>query len=253
MTAMKTVDVVCPNCKGSFRVPDGAAETLCAYCNEHIVWRQCLDTGEIFPVLTNWETWVHPGCESVHVVDLSVTIQRPETPASDTAQEQAAGGDGQAAAAEVEPVAEAPSGPAEEVAGEADRAPSEAPAEQSAVPTDDGPICAMDGAEWVERELSGRLMIDSTAFGIEPAAGRPVAISWTRDVLSYTVERDAGDGRKRRFRRGAQPDVPVPTIVVVTSRGGTHTIRGIADPDELTERLEYYLRPAITANDNAKV
>jgi hypothetical protein len=267
MTAMKTVDVICPNCRGSFRVPDGAAETLCAYCNEHIVWRQCLDTGEIFPVLTKWETWVHPGCESVHVVDLSVTIERPESPASEASQDEPADGDTPAPAGDAEPVPEPTAEAAEdtedtaaadgaaatEAAADTAQTSSAVEEEQPGAAADDGPVCAMDGAEWVERELTGRLMIDATAFGIEPAAGRPVAISWTRDVLSYSLDRDPGEGRKRRFRRGAQPDGPVPTVLVVTSRGGTHTIRGVAEPDELTRRLETYLRPAITANENAQV
>ncbi|MDT4893410.1 MAG: hypothetical protein QOE97_2445 [Pseudonocardiales bacterium] len=264
MTAMKTVDVICPNCRGSFRVPDGAAETLCAYCNEHIVWRQCLDTTEIFPVLTRWETWVHPGCQSVHVVDLSVTIQRP-APTSDDVPEPAAGADEVQPAAQVEPAANEPAAAAvqdppgnvlsEDVAAGPEQAGegTDAVAEQPAAPAPDGPVCAMDSAEWVERDLQGRLMIDGIAFGIEPPAGRPVAISWTRDVLSYTLDRDGGEsGRKRRFRRGAQPEGPAAMVVVVNTRGGTHTIRGLADADELAGRLEMYLRPAITANESAQ-
>lgn len=71
------VDVLCPNCQHEFLVPDGAAETLCPSCDEHIVWRQCLSTRSIFPVLSRWKTWEHPGCPSIHAVDLTQRIPAP--------------------------------------------------------------------------------------------------------------------------------------------------------------------------------
>jgi hypothetical protein len=67
------VQVVCPECGRRFLVPDGAPETLCPGCDEHIVWRQCLPTGQVFPVLARWTTWEHPGCSAVHSVDLTAS------------------------------------------------------------------------------------------------------------------------------------------------------------------------------------
>ncbi len=71
MTETSLVRVVCPDCRHEFDVPDGAAEAQCSQCGEQIVWRSCLDTNEVFTVLKKWETWVHPGCETKHPVDLT--------------------------------------------------------------------------------------------------------------------------------------------------------------------------------------
>jgi hypothetical protein len=41
------------------------------------VWRRCLNTGEAFPVLSRWDTWVHAGCPQIHQVDLQVSLPAP--------------------------------------------------------------------------------------------------------------------------------------------------------------------------------
>lgn len=227
MTAPETVETVCPECQNRFLVPDGAAEASCPQCNEHIVWRRCLDTDQVFPVLTKWTTWVHPGCASVHVVDLSVKIQ---TPADQPPVQQAPISGG--------PVAQAP---------EADAA------DQGQHVAPPPPFCLVEDAQWVEQNLRGQLMIDPVAFGIAGPSAGPVAIAWTRDVLDYTLvphpSAESTDAApKRRFGRRKADPTPMPILLTVTSRAGQHTITGYADIDELRDNLEQRLRPVIESN-----
>ena len=231
MTAPETVETVCPECQNRFLVADGAAEATCPQCSEHIVWRRCLDTDQVFPVLTKWTTWVHPGCDSVHVVDLSVKIQAPAEPQSAPSAPQA-------------PVNAVLA--AQEVGGP-DQGQHVAPPP---------PFCLVEDAQWVEQNLRGQLMIDPVAFGIAGPSAGPVAIAWTRDVLDYTLvphpsAEAADDAPKRRFgRRKAEP-TPMPILLTVTSRAGQHTITGYADMDQLRANLEERLRPVIEANRSA--
>lgn len=73
-----TAAVSCPQCGNEFLVPGHAVETLCPQCDEHIVWRRCLTTGEAFPVLTRWKTWTHPGCSLVHPVRIVLPVTAPQ-------------------------------------------------------------------------------------------------------------------------------------------------------------------------------
>jgi hypothetical protein len=218
MTAPESVEVICPECQNHFLVPDGAPEAVCPQCKEHIVWRRCLDTDQVFPVLTKWTTWIHPGCDSVHVVDLTVKVQVPESE---------------------QPPQEQP--PAEQ--------PAPAAADQAAPPT---PTCLIEDAQWVEQNLRGQLMIDPVAFGIAGPSAGPVAIAWTRDVLDYALSLHpsaaATEPPKKRFGRRKAEATPVPILLVVNSRAGQHTITGYADIDALRASLEERLRPVIEAN-----
>jgi LSD1 subclass zinc finger protein len=216
MTAPETVEVVCPECRNTFMVPDGAPETTCPQCSEHIVWRRCLDTDEVFPVLTKWSTWIHPGCESVHVVDLAVKVQPP----------------------------------ADAITGDQPPPPPPGPPAAPADPQQAAPFCLIENAKWIEQDLSGQLMIDPVAFGIAGASAGPVAIAWTRDVLDYTLNLhpSAEDGPKKGFGRRKKDAAPPPVLLVVTSRGGTHTVTGFADIDALRTQLEQRLRPVIQSN-----
>ena len=222
MTAPELVEVVCPECQNHFQVSDGAAEANCPQCNEHVVWRRCLDTDQVFPVLTKWTTWVHPGCNSVHVVDLSVKIQTPDQAPPP--------------AAPVAPVGEQPE-----------------PDGTGAHVAPPAPFCLVEDAQWVEQNLRGQLMIDPVAFGIAGPSAGPVAIAWTRDVLDYTLvphpsAEAAADGPKRRFGRRKAESTPMPILMTVTSRAGQHTITGYADIDELRANMEERLRPIIEGN-----
>jgi hypothetical protein len=230
MTAPETVEVVCPECRNTFLVPDGAPETVCPQCSEHIVWRRCLDTDQVFPVLTKWTTWVHPGCDSVHVVDLTVKIAQPtpEAPPAPAAP----------------PVVDTPPAPAVD-------APA---AETPAAVTPPAPFCLVEDAQWVEQDLRGQLMIDPVAIGIAGPSAGPVAIAWTRDVLDYalTPHPSAPDAAqaKRRFGRKKTAE-PIPILLILTSRAGQHTVTGYADIDSLRQNLEQKLRPTIAANTTA--
>lgn len=237
------VEVICPGCQGSFLVPFGIAETLCPYCDEHIVWRRCLDTDEVFPVLTKWATWVHPGCESEHLVDLTVHITQPAAPDAPppatppvdpvfrSAIQQPAAPPPLSPAAINHPdpppptLADAVPGLDHPPVGEMLPPPSAPPApslgsdgysavQQYGTPSLP-PVLLLDHAEWVEERVTGQLLVVHDHFVIVArGTAQPITLAPVHDIVGYAVTEADGGGnydepaKKKRFRRGARVDDP---------------------------------------------
>lgn len=226
MTEPDLVQVTCPGCDCLFLVADGAAETECPESREHIVWRQCLDTLEIFPVLSSWSTWVHPNCASEHAVRLD-DLAPPAPANSSVAQDGAEWG----SAREVTP---APAAPSEQ--------------------TDLDLLVLADRMTWIEQELTGQLAVDSQEITISSgdASGlfRRALIARLADVVDFQVTQEAEATEEttakkpKRFRRGLTvhegADVPVASLLLATGYG-TASLRGRADADMLSAELSRYL------------
>lgn len=214
MTQTSLVQVICPDCRRQFDVPDGAAEATCPQCSEKLVWRSCLDTNEVFTVLAKWETWVHPGCETKHPVDLTHVLSAPRPQGHDPA---------------LEPVS-APQG------------------EQTVY----SPVELAEDVDWADQAITGRLIVDSDRLAILPGASStrpPLSVAWVRDVQDYSVQRAAGDDgqKKKRFGRRKEGDaVSRPTLLMLAVPGGQISITATSQPDVLLAQLDQYLRPRIT-------
>jgi hypothetical protein len=231
------VEVICPGCKGSFLVPVGIAETLCPYCDEHIVWRRCLDTDEVFPVLTKWPTWVHPGCSSEHLVDLTVHISRP-----------ADGEDGEQPATDEAPTEAAPdAGARHEAPPETtDLLPEQQPVtDQQFAPAAVPPLLLLDQAEWVEQQVAGQLIVLQEHI-VMMAAGspQPITLAPVADIVSCGVTSTDGaageqPAKKKRFRRGARVSDDATPLVRLTlaTPYAQWTIVGRADAEVLRSQL----------------
>lgn len=196
------VDVICPACRHTFVVPEGIAEATCPACSENIVWRRCLNTDEIFAVLTSWETWVHPGCSSEHQVDLTVHIQQPA---------------GQSGAQP--PVADAPPW-------------GQAPASQ----------LVLAHAEWSEGAASGELVVAAGQLAIIPddASAAQVPVAQLADITGYDVGPVNGEdhGKKRRLlRRGKAEDGEPALRISIATSGGQRTIVGHGDAEWVRAQL----------------
>jgi hypothetical protein len=270
------VEVICPGCQGSFLVPFGIAETLCPYCDEHIVWRRCLDTDEVFPVLTKWATWVHPGCDSEHLVDLTVHITQPAGP--DAADELPGSGaelPGSGAELPASAYTPPPPPPPSQVSAVNAPAPTLAdalpgldrppvgemlPAESAPPPpslTNDGystvqqygaptlpPVLLLDHAEWLEQRVAGQLLVVHDQLVIVArGTAQPVTLAPVRDIAGYSVAPDEGAGmaepaKKKRFRRGAQVEDPTTPLRLNLSSHYAHwTIVGRGDLDVVRSQL----------------
>jgi hypothetical protein len=216
------VQVVCPECRQEFDVPDGAEEATCPNCSEVLVWRSCLDTNEVFTVLKKWETWVHPGCETKHPVDLTNVI----------------------AAARPQDALDAPI--------ESDGQPQPAGGMQAPAPSDlvYAPVELSPDVDWPDQEITGRLIVDSDRLAILPAPGNPrppLSVAWIQDVQDYAVHPGDGDGKKKRFGRKAKAE---PTgrqsTVVFTVPGGQITIASASPVEVFAAQLDQHLRPRLT-------
>jgi predicted RNA-binding Zn-ribbon protein involved in translation (DUF1610 family) len=224
VTETSLVQVVCPDCRHEFDVPDGAAEAQCPQCGEQIVWRSCLDTNEVFTVLKKWETWVHPGCETKHPVDLThvLSAARPQ-----------------------------------------DLDPNLAPVPRHGSPehgalvaqqTVYSPVELAEDVEWADQDISGRLIVDSDRLAILPGAGAtrpPLSVAWLRDVTAYAVDHvdPDTDGRKRsRFGRRKEDKDSVVRLsrLMLTVPGGQISITSTAQPDVLLAQLDQFLQPRIS-------
>jgi predicted RNA-binding Zn-ribbon protein involved in translation (DUF1610 family) len=218
MTETRMVQVICPDCRRQFDVPDGAAEAQCPQCGETLVWRSCLDTNEVFTVLQKWETWVHPGCETKHPVDLThvLSAARPQGIDPSTAPVQR---------------------PAEGV-------------EQTVY----SPVQLAEDVEWADQDITGRLIVDSDRLAILPGAGvarPPLSVAWLRDVLDFGVQHAGTEGEdKKRKRFGRKKDgkdgALRPSVVVFAVPGGQISIASSDQPDVLLANLDQFLRPRLT-------
>ncbi|MDP9117189.1 MAG: SHOCT domain-containing protein [Actinomycetota bacterium] len=209
MTEISLVQVTCPDCRRRFDVPDGAPEAQCPQCKSEIVWRSCLDTGEVFTVLRRWETWLHPNCNIRHVVDLSQVIPSPGTAPS-------------------EPSAPTPQEPAGYVPTEL-------------APDVDWADQAISGRFIVD---SDRLAVLPGEGALRP----PLSVAWLRDVLDYSVRRsEIDDGKKpKRFGRGAKKAADSrPSVVLLTVTGGQITLTASLEPDIMLAQLDQHLRPRL--------
>lgn len=214
MTETRMVQVICPDCRREFDVPDGAAEAVCPQCGEALVWRSCLDTNEVFTVLKKWETWIHPGCDTKHPVDLThvLSAARP-----------------QGVNPGVTPMPRPDGG------------------EQTVY----SPVQLAEDVEWADQEISGRLIVDSDRIAILPGAGvarPPLSVAWLRDVQDYTVQRAGGDDDKKRKLFGRKKDggVTRPSAVVFAVPGGQISIAASDQPDVLLANLDQLLRPRMS-------
>ncbi|MDP9093968.1 MAG: hypothetical protein M3N95_13810, partial [Actinomycetota bacterium] len=221
MTETSLVQVVCPDCRHEFDVPDGAAEAQCSQCGEQIVWRSCLDTNEVFTVLKKWETWVHPGCETKHPVDLThvLSAARPQDLDPNLAPVPRHG----------------------------------APEGGSVQQTVYSPVELDEDADWADQEISGRLIVDTDRVAILPGEGAtrpPLSVAWVRDIRAYSVDHvdPNAEGKKRsRFgrRKEATDSVVRPSRLVLTVPGGLISITATAQPDVLLAQLDQHLQPRI--------
>ena len=228
-----TVQAVCPNCTRTFEVPDGAAEAACVFCGELIVWRRCLDTDEVFPVLWSWTTWVHPGCPSQHAVDLSVHI-----PALDVAPD----------ADDAADLAGAPETP-HDLAGPASSEVAPTAAAPSFVP-----VVLSEHAFSAERQAAGRLVLEHDRMTLVPdeVGTPPVVLVQLWDLTGYRVdpgsveEHAAPEVGRKRFRRGKAVDAPAEGPATRLSLFTTTGVRAIdvADSEEtLSATLLHWLGP----------
>ena len=219
MTETRMVQVICPDCRREFDVPDGAAEAQCPQCGETLVWRSCLDTNEVFTVLKKWETWIHPGCDTKHPVDLTHVLS-----------------------------AARPQG----------REPGVAPVQRPNGPAGDqtvySPVQLAEDVEWADQDISGRLIVDSDRIAILPGAGvqrPPLSVAWLRDVQDFTVQRAGGEGdEKKRKLFGRKKDgkdaVSRPSVVIFSVPGGQISITTTDQPDVLLANLDQSLRPRMS-------
>jgi predicted RNA-binding Zn-ribbon protein involved in translation (DUF1610 family) len=215
VTETTMVQVICPDCRRQFEVPDGAAEAQCPQCGEILVWRSCLDTNEVFTVLQKWETWVHPGCETKHPVDLTHVLSAARPQGLD---------------------------------------PSQAPVPRHSTPSSEqmvySPVQLAEDVEWADQDISGRLIVDSDRIAILPGAGvarPPLSVAWLRDVLDYAVHRAGAEGEdKKRKLFGRKKDAGSrPSAVVFAVPGGQISITSSDQPDVLLARLDEFLRPRL--------
>jgi predicted RNA-binding Zn-ribbon protein involved in translation (DUF1610 family) len=218
VTETAMVQVVCPECRQEFDVPDGAEEATCPNCSEVLVWRSCLDTNEVFTVLKKWETWVHPGCETKHPVDLTnvLSSSRPQDPLS------------------------APIG-----------SDTEQP-EPAAQPQSDvvyAPVELSPQVSWPDQQIAGRLIVDSDRLAILPVPPTrpPLSVAWIRDVQGYEV-RGTGesDGKRKLFGRKAKAEAGAQSSqLMLTVTGGQIAISSATPAEEFTAQLDQHLRPRL--------
>jgi predicted RNA-binding Zn-ribbon protein involved in translation (DUF1610 family) len=228
VTQAAMVQVICPDCRKQFDVLDGAVEAQCPQCGQPIVWRSCLDTNEVFTVLKAWETWVHPGCNTRHPVDLTEVIAAPAPQSDDTSSPRHVASD------EVAP-----------------------PAGEQVVYS---PVQLAEDVEWADQAISGRLIVDSERLAILPGAGiarPPLSIAWLRDILDYSVQHadgdgdGDGDGKKRKMFGRARKDAGVvsrPTLLAISVPTTQILITVAAEAPVLQAQLDEFLRPRITGN-----
>lgn len=216
MTETRMVQVICPECRREFDVPDGAAEAQCPQCGETLVWRSCLDTNEVFTVLKKWETWIHPGCDTKHPVDLTHVLSAARPQGLDPS---------------VAPV-HRPDGPEQTVYS---------------------PVQLAEDVEWADQDIAGRLIVDSDRIAILPGAGMarpPLSVAWLRDIQDYTVQRSGdGDDKKRKLfgrKKETAATTPRPSVVVFAVPGGQISITSSDQPDVLLANLDTYLRPRMS-------
>ena len=218
MTETAMVQVVCPECRQQFDVPDGAEEATCPNCSEVLVWRSCLDTNEVFTVLKKWETWVHPGCETKHPVDLTnvLSSSRPQDPLA-------------------APIGSEP---------EQTDAPAQAPSEVVYAPVELSP-----DVSWPDQQIAGRLIVDSDRLAILPVPPTrpPLSVAWIRDVQGYDVRGTGdGDGKRKLFGRKAKAEAGTrASQLILTVTGGQIAIASGTPADEFTAQLDQHLRPRL--------
>lgn len=212
------VNVICPQCARQFLVPEGAPETLCPGCDELIVWRECLRTKQVFPVLARWATWEHPGCSAVHAVDLS----RPE--AAD------------APVASPEPTDEpAPQRPADVAAQPG------TPAAPRSLPAHAGPAAGggavAERAMWLDENVRGALVIDAQCVSIVPAGGAPVVVTSRDRITSVEItsseDLTPAEGTGWRPFRRAEHRAPRGARLVLEFADGSATIDALVDVEVL--------------------
>lgn len=217
MTETIPVQVICPNCRSEFEVPDGTPEAQCAQCAENIVWRRCLDTDEVFAVLTSWSTWVHPGCDSQHQVDLTVVLPAPAD-------------DGAAPVDSVDGAAAAPIALAEYADWTDQRMTGRLSIDDSCL------------AMWSAGPA---------------AAPTPITVAWLVDIVDYAVSASdaaAEDplakkprGLRRSSKKAAEPATNAAWAkLTVTGRETQATIMCAVDAAVLQAQLDNFLRPRLT-------
>lgn len=218
MTETAMVQVVCPECRQEFDVPDGAEEATCPNCSEVLVWRSCLDTNEVFTVLKKWETWVHPGCETKHPVDLTnvLSSSRPADPLA-------------------API-------------EADHQ-QDAPAAQPPADVVYAPVELSPDVSWPDQQIAGRLIVDTDRLAILPVPPTrpPLSVAWIRDVQGYEVRGAGdGDGKRKLFGRKAKAEPGArASQLILTVTGGQIAISSASAADEFTAQLDQHLRPRL--------
>jgi hypothetical protein len=196
-------------------VADGAEEAQCPQCGETLVWRSCLDTNEVFTVLKRWETFVHPGCDTQHPVDLSHVISAARPQNLDPSQ-----------------------------------APIAPPGGEQTVYS---PVEIAPDVEWADQQIVGRLIVDSERVAILPAPGNPrppLSVAWLRDVQDFTVlpagGAETGDKKRKLFgRKGKDEPSGRPSVLVLSVPGGQIALAVGTAPEALVAQAEQALRPRI--------
>lgn len=210
---LRAATVICPNCQHEFLVPEHASETLCPSCDEHIVWRQCRDTGEAFPVLSSWTTWTHANCERLHTVDLSVRIARP----------------GPRPSADVPPPE--PATP--------DRPTTEAPMADEDETNEPFQVLAED-ADWPERGLRGWLYVDTEELVMvsRDEQDREVGtlVARIEDISEFEIGLDGAE--HRRLFRHAKPR----SHLLLRNATGEVRLEVAVPPQELRDALASGMR-----------
>ncbi|MGI8678783.1 MAG: SHOCT domain-containing protein [Jatrophihabitans sp.] len=230
--------VTCPGCRGLFFVANGAAEARCSYCGQHIVWRECLDRSEIFPVLSSWPSWVHPNCASVHAVALGEPDEREPSVVVDGAgyPDAAMSSDG-------------PVGTDVPVSGSILDLSASA-GDDSSAQVDLERVVLAEHMTWTERNVAGQLVLDARQITITPKDAPEVLVATLVDVIDFEVvqEPDATPERSpkkpKRFRRGLSvgDGSEHPTArLSLAAQSGSATLRGPADAGVLTDLLTHYV------------